>query len=151
MRGERIYNTPSIYSSIFIDLMSDLMSLQTLTPAQRLVDAAQRCDIDREALAVEVSRQCQSLHNLPTEMSSLLEDLMQKRGTLSIRKICQEIQQACDERGCPVLERTCDVLLNQRIPQSVSDPAHEAMEQQRWQQRRRASGEELEDEDRYAR
>ena len=119
------------------------------TPAQRLVDAAQRCDINRELLAEEVSRQCQILTNLPAAMSGLLADLSQKKGT--IRKICSEIQQACDDNGCPVLERTCHVLLNQRIPQGASETAHDAMEQQRWRQRRRASGEELEDEDRYAR
>ena len=128
---------------------SNLAHPQTLTPAQRLVEATQRCDIDRQTLALEVARQCQSLSQLPVDVSSLLEDLMQQRGT--VRKICADIQRLADDNGMPILERTCHALLNEHIPSSVAESAQASRDEQRWQQRRRVSGEELEDEDRYIR
>ena len=111
---------------------------------------SQAADINRQSLALEVRAQLDNLGALPSiAMIQQLTDLVEKRGT--VRSFCKAVQCQCDEQGIPVLERTAHALLNEQVPASIATAADEARAQQRTAQRRRASGEELEDDSRFSR
>ena len=117
-----------------------------LSPSQRLVEALQRMDIDRTTLAQEIEMQCRHLGALTDAVSAMLADLREARGT--VRNFCAAMDR--DDVGKCVLGRTANSLLVARVPCSLADDAQKAMEGQRERQRRRASGEELEDTERFS-
>ena len=123
--------------------------MEPAAPTTRLVDALQAADINRQSLALEVRAQLVNLGALPDALTEQLTDLVEKRGT--VRSFCKAVQCQCDEQGIPVLERAAYALLNEQIPSSIASTADEARAQQRTAQRRRASGEELEDDSRFSR